>query len=92
MGRSGVIQILAKRGDMFRHVMPEGIEHSAVRAAKDYPRIQQWLREFYCLVSKVLDPQVNLSKALDTTNIQETVVKGILARVAFNQKYPYSLL
>jgi len=47
MGRADAVQLLAKKGAKLKHVLPDGTEQCAIEAAKNYPKIQLWLRDFY---------------------------------------------
>ena len=47
MGRMEAVQLLAKRGARLELIMPDGTNQSAIDAAKNDPKIQQWLRSFY---------------------------------------------
>ena len=46
MGRMEAVQFLAKKGAKFEYSMPDGTTETAVDAAKNYPKVQQWMREF----------------------------------------------
>lgn len=49
MGRFDAVQLLARKGAKIKHVLPDGTEQCGISAARDYPKIQQWLRDFYHL-------------------------------------------
>ncbi|KAM0805996.1 ankyrin repeat-containing domain protein, partial [Usnea florida] len=47
MGRMEAVQFLAKKGAKFEYSKPDGTKENAIDAAKNYPRVQQWMREFW---------------------------------------------
>lgn len=47
MGRFDAVRFLAKKGAKLKHVLPDGTEQCAIEAAKNYPKIQLWLGDFY---------------------------------------------
>ena len=47
MDRMEAVQFLAKKGASFEYSMPDGTKGNAIDAAKNYPKIQQWMRDFY---------------------------------------------
>ncbi|KAL6716867.1 hypothetical protein ACLMJK_004779 [Lecanora helva] len=47
MDRMEAVQLLAKKGAKLRAFKSDGSESNAIDAAKNYPAIQQWLRDFY---------------------------------------------
>ncbi len=47
MARFDSVQLLARKGAKLKHVLPDGSEQCAIEAAKNYPKIQVWLRDYY---------------------------------------------
>lgn len=47
MGRFEAVQVLAKKGARLMWDITDGTKCSAIDSANKYPRIQQWLRDFY---------------------------------------------
>ncbi len=47
MARFDSVQLLARKGAKLKHVLPDGSEQCAIEAAKNYPKIQVWLRGYY---------------------------------------------
>lgn len=47
MGRMEAVQFLAKSGAKLELTMPDGTKRNAIDAARIYPKIQQWLCDFY---------------------------------------------
>ena len=46
MGRMEAVQFLAKKGAKFEWSMADGTKENAIDAAKNYPKVQQWMRDF----------------------------------------------
>ena len=46
MGRMEAVQFLAKKGAKFEYSMPDGTKENAIDAAKNYPKVQEWMRDF----------------------------------------------
>ena len=46
MGRMEAVQFLAKKGAKFEYSLPDGTKENAIDAAKNYPKVQQWMRDF----------------------------------------------
>ena len=47
MGRLQAVQFLAQKGEKVECRMPDGTKENAIDAAKNYPKVQQWMRDFY---------------------------------------------
>lgn len=75
MGRFEAVRVLAKRGARLTHVMPDGAQRSAIDAAKSYPKIQHWLRDFYKV--QILEAG---SGTQDQTSTEAPVEDGITLR------------
>ena len=46
MGRMEAVQFLAKKGAKFEYSKPDGTKENAIDAAKNYRKVQQWMRDF----------------------------------------------
>ena len=57
MGRMVAVQFLAKKGASFEYSMPDGTRENAIDAAKNYPKVQQWMRDFYEDKERFLEPE-----------------------------------
>ena len=47
MGKLRMVRYLANKGAQLTWEMPDGVQHSAIEKAQNYPHIQRRLRDFY---------------------------------------------
>ena len=57
MGRMEAVQFLAKKGAKVEYSMPDGTKENAIDAAKNYPKAQRWMRDFYEEKERFLEPE-----------------------------------
>ena len=55
MSRFGAVQFLANKGAKVMFIAADETQYNAIEAAKNYPQIQQWLRDFYQDANSAVD-------------------------------------